>query len=694
MKLSIGMMVKNEEKNLERCLESLKPLLNAVSSELIIVDTGSMDQTVEIARKYTDKIYFHPWEDDYSKMRNITVQYTRGDWFMFVDADEELVDHKPIVQFLTTKASKNINAAAIKINNIYHFNEPSKIGTGVVTRLFRKTAKFGFRGVIHEEPIFNPPLAVIDTVLLHYGYPADDPELKKRKFKLYEPILQQAIEKDPENIGLLFYLSNTIATFKNHKDALEPAIRAYETAKRKNSDPVEYFYVYGTLAILYNDNGEYKKTVEIAQEGLEYREWAIDLWFCLAKAQGMLKKYQEAIASYQKFLYYAENYEQYLGKDPRILANSISKTEEVYYDLGVMYKEMYQKADALEVLEKIESIELVEKAVPHQIALYLSLEKYKGIKGFYNKIKAFAKKDLEKSFCLALESLLLSENDDKRKEAAGFFQSEDSEYGLLNKIRLWEPENVSSQLLDGIKNLPLNELGFYYGDVFYFLIKRKLPLGSVNLKIQEQELELFFKYLTEKYLDFVQDCYAYLLSQDEEAAIEEKRIHKILRRIILEAEHLDEAKYDQVLDRYIKEGIVYIRQIYRPELFENDKPYLLANKEEIFFYYLDKARSVENFDQAQYVRCLKKALLEYPDMKKGIEILLNRLTQKMDDQTPPAVSAEMQEYARIVKSNLKQFIQNGMFKEAREIIQGYEEIISNDPEIANFKLNIRISEQS
>lgn len=687
MKLSIGMMVKNEEKNLERCLESLKPLLNAVSSELIIVDTGSTDQTVEIARKYTDKIYYHPWENDYSKMRNLTVQYAQGDWFMFVDADEELVDHKPIVQFLTTKASKNINAAAIKINNIYHFNEPSKIGTGVVTRLFRKTAKFGFRGVIHEEPIFNPPLAVIDTVLLHYGYPADDPELKKRKFKLYEPILQQAIEKDPENIGLLFYLSNTIATFKNHKDALEPAIRAYETAKRKNLDPVEYFYVYGTLAILYNDNGEYKKTVEIAQEGLEYREWAIDLWFCLAKAQGMLKKYQEAIASYQKFLYYAENYEQYLGKDPRILANSISKTEEVYYDLGVMYKEMDQKADALEVLEKIESIELVEKAVPHQIALYLSLEKYKGIKGFYNKIKAFAKKDLEKSFCLALESLLLSENDDRRKEAAGLFQNEDTEYGLLNRIRLWGQENVN-QLLDEISKLPLNELGFYFGDVFYFIMKRKIPLHSINLEIQEQELELFFRYLTEKYPDLPEVCYAYLTSQAEGAALEEKRIYNILRRIVLQAEHLDAEKYDQVVDRYIKEGIAYIKLIYRPEILGSDKPYLLASKENIFFYYLDKACSVEISDQAQYVRYLKKALLEYTGMKKGIEVLLNRLTKKMDDQAKPGVSAEMQEYAQIVKANLKQFIQNGMFKEAGEIIQDYEEVIPNDPEITELKNGI------
>ncbi|EQB3123896.1 glycosyltransferase, partial [Clostridium botulinum] len=75
MKLSIAMMVKNESKYLDKCLSSLKPVLDAVSSELIIVDTGSTDNTVEIAKKYTDKLYFHNWNNDFSDMRNITIDY-------------------------------------------------------------------------------------------------------------------------------------------------------------------------------------------------------------------------------------------------------------------------------------------------------------------------------------------------------------------------------------------------------------------------------------------------------------------------------------------------------------------------------------------------------------------------------------------------------------------------------------------
>lgn len=57
MLLTIGMMVKNEEKYLERCLQALSPIVDVLDAELVIVDTGSEDRTVEIARKYTDNIY-------------------------------------------------------------------------------------------------------------------------------------------------------------------------------------------------------------------------------------------------------------------------------------------------------------------------------------------------------------------------------------------------------------------------------------------------------------------------------------------------------------------------------------------------------------------------------------------------------------------------------------------------------------
>ena len=82
------MIVKNEEAFLEKCLESVKNYID----EIIIVDTGSTDKTVEIASRYTDKVYFHPWEGNFSKARNQALSYATCDWIFQIDGDEELIE--------------------------------------------------------------------------------------------------------------------------------------------------------------------------------------------------------------------------------------------------------------------------------------------------------------------------------------------------------------------------------------------------------------------------------------------------------------------------------------------------------------------------------------------------------------------------------------------------------------------------
>ena len=87
-KLSLCMIVKNEEKLLPGCLESAKDFVD----EIIIVDTGSTDKTIEIAKQYNAKIYEHPWENNFSKHRNQSISYATSDWILYLDADEELAN--------------------------------------------------------------------------------------------------------------------------------------------------------------------------------------------------------------------------------------------------------------------------------------------------------------------------------------------------------------------------------------------------------------------------------------------------------------------------------------------------------------------------------------------------------------------------------------------------------------------------
>src|SRR4030066_1633675 len=84
--ISVCMIVKNEEKFLAQCLKSVKD----ATDEIIIVDTGSADKTVEIAQSFGAKVYHHPWRNSFSEARNHSISYAVCDWILQIDADESL----------------------------------------------------------------------------------------------------------------------------------------------------------------------------------------------------------------------------------------------------------------------------------------------------------------------------------------------------------------------------------------------------------------------------------------------------------------------------------------------------------------------------------------------------------------------------------------------------------------------------
>ncbi|MCH8018826.1 glycosyltransferase family 2 protein, partial [candidate division KSB1 bacterium] len=84
--LSLCMIVKNEEEYLQECLESIEDVVD----EIIVVDTGSTDRTVEIARQFDAEVHHIPWNDDFAAARNESIKHASGDWILQLDADERL----------------------------------------------------------------------------------------------------------------------------------------------------------------------------------------------------------------------------------------------------------------------------------------------------------------------------------------------------------------------------------------------------------------------------------------------------------------------------------------------------------------------------------------------------------------------------------------------------------------------------
>ena len=86
MTISLCMIVRNEQEVLARCLESVQ----GAADEIIIVDTGSTDATEEIARRYTERVYFFPWQENFSAARNFSFSKAQKEYCMWMDADDVL----------------------------------------------------------------------------------------------------------------------------------------------------------------------------------------------------------------------------------------------------------------------------------------------------------------------------------------------------------------------------------------------------------------------------------------------------------------------------------------------------------------------------------------------------------------------------------------------------------------------------
>ena len=105
--LTVSILISNNYDNVKQCLDSVKPLLTAVPSELILTDTGVDDELRDLLEEYTDKIIDFKWCDDFSAARNAGLRKAKGQWFLYIDDDEWFEDTTAISEFYQTK-KKNI----------------------------------------------------------------------------------------------------------------------------------------------------------------------------------------------------------------------------------------------------------------------------------------------------------------------------------------------------------------------------------------------------------------------------------------------------------------------------------------------------------------------------------------------------------------------------------------------------------
>lgn len=198
LRLSLCMIVRDEQDMLPRCLGAVADAVD----EIVVVDTGSTDATVEIARSFGARVLFHEWTGSFAQARNVSFDAAGGDWVMFLDADEVLVEEDiPLLRSLTARTWRE----AFYLSETNHTGDLED-GTAVThnaLRVFRNRPEYRFEGRLHEQiagrlPGYLPERVEATSVRIeHYGYLGavrDSREKSRRNIELLR--LQQA-ESEP-----------------------------------------------------------------------------------------------------------------------------------------------------------------------------------------------------------------------------------------------------------------------------------------------------------------------------------------------------------------------------------------------------------------------------------------------------------------------------------------------------------------
>ena len=171
--LSVLILAKNEEKNIQRWMDNMR----GIADEMIVVDTGSKDRTVELAKAGGASVYRFAWKNDFSAAKNFALDKARGDWIIFLDADEyfsEPTRKKLRTVLAKAHGNRKIMGISSRLYNIDADRNNAVNTTAVQQRIFRNSKLLRYEGRIHEylaHPGKKPmEFAMSDFVIYHTGY--------------------------------------------------------------------------------------------------------------------------------------------------------------------------------------------------------------------------------------------------------------------------------------------------------------------------------------------------------------------------------------------------------------------------------------------------------------------------------------------------------------------------------------------
>ena len=304
--ISLCMIARDEERYLEACLKAALPAVD----EIILVDTGSTDRTVEIAKAFGAKVHTYRWRDDFSAARNEALKRAKGDWILALDADEVLAEGAAEV---IRRGVSRPEYCGYALPLVSPMDDGSEVGCYMV-RLFVNRPEIRYRYLIHEQVIpdlnhfarrSGRRLGRLDARIVHHGYKSEamnDHDKVERNRRLF---LKQ-LEHYPRDVYSWYKWADFLRTSDApREEAFEALERAWEILA-ESTDPVARSYsfageVAAYLALHYHERKDgTEKALEVVTEGARRFTPTPHLFFVKAGLERALDRLDDAIGSYRR----------------------------------------------------------------------------------------------------------------------------------------------------------------------------------------------------------------------------------------------------------------------------------------------------------------------------------------------------------------------------------------------------------
>ncbi len=682
MLLSIGMIVKNEEKYLDRCLAAIKPILDNIESELIIADTGSTDNTVEIAKKYTDNVFHFEWIKDFAAARNSTLDRAKGEWYMYLDADEVFQSCDDIIRFFKTGEYKKYQTARYTVRN-YNDQELKVYSDVLVPRMTRrKGVRFDFP--IHESlSPFSSPTKVLTDIADHFGYVYADEETREEKFKRNTELLEERLrtEKDP---SMLLYLqlfqSYNIKKTDERYHYLEEGM---EKCRKKKDFVLVPFYG-EKVAMLFNQE-KWEELIATADEYFAlpktFRPYVLgtdaEIHSFKAIALRNLERYKEAIPEYVKGIKLLKDIidKKLLTSDMMLYCFSVttpSNLPGLISELTTccMHEENYQEAN--NALQYLSLSDIYNNTDDDKVRFKLEFIIMNGIDDYsraellYNQLGDFDKNLLQAFVRSCVETHA------EPLHVIEFFK------------KLYKNEPMMSALLDTLEvhfstgdcrrqaeKMIADGYGAYY-ELLYFMLAEgqdvhQLLTDSFDLRAAA----VFCRNLFEDMYEVVGN-YSTDRLESREALMSALRVYETFMSVMAE----DEKDIEKVFAEWGKAGAKLCSTEQIDDLPAQVLGAAMANNIEI-------ARKQKNYKIC--AAAMKMLLKTYPAAKPIVSALNEKLQKEIAEMNKPKQVTEMDVLAQTVKENIADLIESGNFEQARQLLDEYSTLMPNDPEIADLR---------